>query len=413
MRLALNYRQVDPTRGGAETYVVDLCQRLVRAGHSVDLYTESWAQGVLPPEVRCIAVAAPGRTRLGRLMAFARNSEAAIDLSAYDCTAGFINTWHHDVIIPQGGVHGGSLEANAKRFPAGWRRSLYLLGKKANPRYWAYREIERRQYEAGGPLRIVAVSRMVMEHIQRFHHVMKNRIHVIPNAIDADRLQVSQPGAVRCAFRNKLGLAPDDLVGLFVGHNYWLKGLKPLLHALAERKHRRPEGRPITLVVCGGGSTRPFQKMANRLGLQNDVRLLGFYPDVRACYWSCDFFVSPTYYDPCSLVVFEALACGLPVITTACNGAGELITDGREGYVITEPGALGELIAALDHMTDDTERAAMSALASELGREQSMDRHVSRLVRVFEEVAAMKSRRGPHLGRFGARKVAGEMDDDR
>src|SRR4051794_4797280 len=221
MRLALNYRQVDTTRGGAETYLVDLCQRLARNGHSVDLYAESWREGVLPPEVRCVAVPAAGRTKLARLLAFARNSEDAIDRSAYDCTVGFINTWHHDVIIPQGGVHGGSLEANAKRFPAGLRRDLYTLGKKANPKFWAYRSIERRQYEEGTPSRVVAVSRMVMEHLQRLHHVPRNRIAVIPNAIDAGRLDVAQPGAVRCALRNTLGLAPGDLVGLFVGHNYW------------------------------------------------------------------------------------------------------------------------------------------------------------------------------------------------
>ncbi len=63
--------------------------------------------------------------------------------------------------------------------------------------------------------------------------------------------------------------------------------------------------------------------------------------------------MQPTYYDPCSLVVLEALACGLPVITTAQNGASELMTDGREGYILTTPDAQGELIAALDHMTDD------------------------------------------------------------
>lgn len=402
MRLALNYRQVDPARGGAETYVADLCRRLVGAGHAVDLFAEGWADGVLPPEVRCVAVAAGGRTRLARLLAFARNSEAAIDRAAYDCTVGFINTWHHDVIIPQGGVHGGSLEANAQRFPAGVKRILYTLGKTVNLKHWAYRSIERKQYEPARSPRVVAVSRMVMGHLQRFHHVPKHRIHVIPNAIDAGRIDVAHPGAVRCALRNELGLRPNDLVGLFVGHNYWLKGLKPLLHALAERTRRRPGGRPVTLLVCGGGSTRPFRRMADRLGLGDSVRLLGFYPDVRACYWSSDFFVSPTYYDPCSLVVFEALACGLPVITTACNGAGELITDGREGYVVTAPEALGELTAALDHMADDAGRAAMSAHAARLGREQSMDRHVTRLVQVFEEVAASKTRRGPHRWRSGS-----------
>ncbi len=399
MRLALNYRQVDPTRGGAETYVVDLCHRLVRAGHAVDLYAETWREGVLPAAVRCEAVAAGGRTRLAQMLAFAENSEAALKQGSHDCSVGFINTWYHDVIIPQGGVHRGSLEANSRRFPAGWRRGLYTLGKKANPKFWVYRAIECRQYAPGGLGRVVAVSRFVMEHLQRFHHVPKNRIHVVPNAIDAGRLHVESPGAVRCGFRNSLGLAPGDLVGLFVGHNYWLKGLKPLLHALAERKRKRPGGRPITLVVCGGGKPGPFRRMASRLGISENVRLLGFYPDIRAGYWASDFFVSPTYYDPCSLVVFEALACGLPVITTACNGASEVMTDGREGYVVTAPDALSELTLALDRMTDDRSRAAMSAHAMTLGREQSMERHVSRLVKVFEEAAAAKTRRRPHFGK--------------
>ncbi len=398
MRLALNYRQVDPTRGGAETYVADLARRLVSAGHDVDLYAESWNDAVLPEEVRRVAVPVRGRTRLGRLLSFAKNSEAAIDLSAYDCTVGFINTWHHDVIIPQGGVHGGSLEANARRFPAGLRRSFYTFAKRANPKAWAYAAIERKQYETGPGLRVIAVSRMVMEHLQRFHHVPKNRIHVIPNAIDADRLDVAHPGAVRCSLRNKLGMAPDDLVGLFVGHNYRLKGLHPLLQALADRHARRPDGRRVKLIVCGGGEVGPFQRLARKLGLSSSVHFLGFYPDVRACYWSTDFFVSPTYYDPCSLVVFEALACGLPVITTACNGAGELIEDGREGYVITAPDAIGELTAAIDHMADNSQRKVMSTHAAILGREQSMDQHVTRLVKVFEEVAAAKRKKnGPRF----------------
>jgi len=402
MRLALNFQKVDPSKGGAETYVVDLCRRLVKAGHSVDLYAESWREDVLPPDVKCVPVRVLGRTRLGRMFSFGGNSAKALSAAEYDCTVGFINTWHHDVLIPQGGVHEGSLEANSKRYPEEIRRAFYKLGKKLNPKWWAYRLIERKQYDSTRSSRCVAVSRMVMEHLQRFHHVPKHRVHVVPNAIDADRLIVSQPDAVRCGFRNKLGLAPGDLVGLFVGHNYWLKGLKPLLVALATRKRSDPAARPIKIVVCGGGKTAPFRRMIRRLGLENEVALLGFVDDIRACYWSCDFFVSPTYYDPCSLVVFEALACGLPVITTGCNGAGELMTDGREGYVITAPDSTGELIAALNHMTDNDARAMMSANATELGREQSMDRHVSRLIKVFEEVAAAKSRwGGPHLGRTG------------
>ena len=79
------------------------------------------------------------------------------------------------------------------------------------------------------------------------------------------------------------------------------------------------------------------------------------------------------------------------------------MTDGREGLRLTSPDALGELIAALDHMTDDARRKAMSAEAARLGREQSFDRHVAALIKVFEEVAAAKSRHGSHGRHAGSR----------
>jgi UDP-glucose:(heptosyl)LPS alpha-1,3-glucosyltransferase len=394
MHLALNFQRVDPSRGGAETYVADLCRYLVGAGHRVDLYVEIVAEGCLPAEVNIVKVAAPGKNKLERIMSFARNSEAALLQAQHDCSIGFFNTWAHDVIIPQGGVHQGSLAANAQRFPAALKQ-LYLLAKAANPKHWVHQSIERRQYDADRRIRVVAVSRMVKHHIETFHHVPRNQIYVVPNAIHPARLAVAQPGAVRCAFRNRLGLEPDDLLGLFVGHNFALKGLKPLLLALGARRKRASQGRPMHLLVCGSGKPGAYRRLANRLGLGESVRFLGFHPDVAACYWSSDFFVSPTYYDPCSLVVMEALFCGLPVITTAQNGASELLSDGREGFVLTAPDALGELIAALDHMTDDDARKAMSEHAARLGRTQTFEQHVARLIAIFEEIAAARRWRVP------------------
>lgn len=401
MRLALNFPRVDPTRGGAETYIVDLCRSLIRAGHQVDLYAESWREGSLPPEVRAVQVAATGRTRLHRLWSFARNSEAALRHADYDCTVGFINTYEHDVIIPQGGVHQGSLEANAQRFRNPLLRGLYRLGKRLNPKHAVYRMIEGRQYDPKRQARVVAVSNMVRRHVQQFHHVSRSLISVVPNAIDPNRVRLAHPGAVRCAFRNRLGIEPTDLVALFMGHNFALKGLKPLLHALAARN--RQGRRPIRLLVCGGGSVASYRRIAQRLGLGETVHFLGFHPDIRECYAASDLFVLPSYYDPCSLVVLEALAAGLPVITTVQNGASELMVDGKEGYVLTSPDARGELIAALDHLTDDRRRTAMAEAAAQLGREQTFERHVAALIRVFQEASSARNQHGAH-GRNGGSK---------
>ncbi|MDG3004038.1 glycosyltransferase family 4 protein [Paludisphaera mucosa] len=404
MRLALNFPRVDPTKGGAETYIVDLCRSLTRGGHQVDLFTSSWAEGALPPEVRCIRVEAEGRSRREQVAGFADASARLLKAADYDCTVGFINTYEHDVIIPQGGVHAGSLRANAMRFANPVARRLYVMGKVLNPKFWTFRAIEKRQYAPERQARVVAVSRMVSRHLQEFAGVPKSRIHVVPNAIDPDRVLVPQPGATRCAFRNRIGLEPGDLVGLFVGHNYALKGLEPLIRGLAARNGT--ELKPIHLIVCGGGRPGWYRRLANRLGVGEYVHFLGFHDDVRECYWSSDFFVSPTYYDPCSLVVFEALACGLPVITTACNGASELMTDGRQGYVLPTPDARTELVAALDRLADDAHRRAMSAEAAKLGREWTFDRHVEALVRVFQEVAAAKAKHASHGKRPAAPHVA-------
>jgi UDP-glucose:(heptosyl)LPS alpha-1,3-glucosyltransferase len=401
MRLALNFPRIDPSRGGAETYIVDLCRSLIRAGHQVDLYAESWKEGTLPPEVRAWNVPAPGRTRIQRIWNFARNSEKALGQADYDCTIGFINTYAHDVIIPQGGVHDGSLQANARRFKNSLIRRLYLLGKRLNPKHAVYRMIESRQYAPVRQARVVAVSNMVRRHIQQFHHVPRSLISVVPNSIDPDRVRLSQPGAVRCAFRNKIGVEPGDLVGLFVGHNFALKGLSPLLRALGTRS--RQGRRPIHLLVCGGGDVGRYRRIARSLGLSETVHFLGFHPDIRECYAASDLFVLPSYYDPCSLVVLEALAAGLPVITTVQNGASELLTDGREGYVLTSPDAQGELIASLNHLADDSRRKAMSTQAAKLGSEQTFDRHVAALVKVFQEAAAARDNHDSH-GRNGGSK---------
>jgi UDP-glucose:(heptosyl)LPS alpha-1,3-glucosyltransferase len=406
MHLALNFQRIDPARGGAETYIADLCRHLVGAGHRVDLYAESWADGCLPQEVNVVPVAAPGRRRLERIRSFARNSQEALKSARHDCSVGFINTYAHDVIIPQGGVQWGSLTANSARFGSPILRQLYLASKMTNPKYWLYRSIETKQYHPERHPRVVAVSTMVKRHIEQFHHVPRQQINVIPNAIDPKRLAVSHPGAVRCVFRNRFGLEPGDLTGLFVGHNFALKGLRPLLEALGVRRQRNRKARPIHLVVCGSGQPGPFRRLASRLGLNDTIHFLGFYPDVEACYWSTDFFVQPTYYDPCSLVVLEALACGLPVITTAQNGASELLNDGEEGYVLTAPDAREELIAALDHMANDTTRHAMSARALRLGQVQTFDIHVARLIAVFEDVAASRSRRSPHSRPRGSKSPA-------
>jgi UDP-glucose:(heptosyl)LPS alpha-1,3-glucosyltransferase len=109
--------------------------------------------------------------------------------------------------------------------------------------------------------------------------------------------------------------------------NYRLKGLTPLLNAFALTTREKP-GR---LVVVGHPKVARYERHAHKLGIADRVIFLGHRADPKDCYFAADYLVHPTFYDPCSLVVLEALACGLPVITTQYNGVSELLTPPAEG----------------------------------------------------------------------------------
>jgi UDP-glucose:(heptosyl)LPS alpha-1,3-glucosyltransferase len=410
MKIAVCYEVVDPRLGGAETYVADLCRGLSAAGHTVDLLADRWVDAALPPGVGRIRIAADGFTRLGRIWNFARGCESYLRRApaAYDVSIGFLNTWGQDVLIPQGGVRAASLDGNAVRFASAPLRSAYRLGKRLNLRWWVYQAIERRQYDPARGSHFIAVSQMVRDHMARYHRLTADRVTVIPNAIDERRLALPDPTAARREFRTRLGCRDEDAVGLFIAHNYKLKGLGPLIHSLAQAQVRAG-GAVIRLAVCGAGKPGPYQALARRLGVSERVHFLGFLPDVRIGYQGCDFLVLPSYYDPCSLVVLEALACGRPVITSRQNGAGELICSGEQGFVIERPDAVDSLAAALVQIGHPDRRRLMSEAARWLGSQLSFEGHLRRLVEVLERVAASRqtrSLRGPHATEIATRRSA-------
>jgi UDP-glucose:(heptosyl)LPS alpha-1,3-glucosyltransferase len=175
-------------------------------------------------------------------------------------------------------------------------------------------------------------------------------------------------------------------VGVFVGMNYRLKGLGPLLRAFAQV----PRDHKVRLAVVGAERFERYKALARRLGVADRVNFLGFRPDPRDAYFAADFLVHPTFYDPCSLVVLEALACGLPVITTEYNGARELFTEPEEGLVIRDPHDAAALAKAITEIADSRNLPARKVAAAAAGRRWTFEDHYRRLLAVFEEVVARK-----------------------
>jgi UDP-glucose:(heptosyl)LPS alpha-1,3-glucosyltransferase len=153
-----------------------------------------------------------------------------------------------------------------------------------------------------------------------------------------------------------------------------------LLNALALVLERNAR-----LVVVGHPDFARYERQAHRLGIGDRVRFLGHRADPRDCYFAADYLVHPTFYDPCSLVVLEALACGLPVVTSRYNGAAELLSPPADGVVIDDPHAAPELAAALNRMLDRGYLRDAGALARQAAARCTFEDHYRALLAVLTE----------------------------
>jgi UDP-glucose:(heptosyl)LPS alpha-1,3-glucosyltransferase len=160
-------------------------------------------------------------------------------------------------------------------------------------------------------------------------------------------------------------------------------------------------------VIVGGKHIDAWRRHVARLGLSEHVIFAGRVEDPLPFYAAADFYVHPTYYDPCSLVVLEAAACGLPLITSRYNGASEMFTDGEDMLLIDDPGDDRELAAAMRTLLDDDARQRFGATARQTIVQHSFQRNVDQILEIYREVL---DRRGgmPHGYRLFAGRISAE-----
>ncbi len=394
MNIALCYESVLPSRGGCETYIADLARRLIADRHEVHLYACRWDAGALPAPMYYHELPALGGPRFLRPWRFGAACLAALAKNPHDVTVGFDKTWGQDVLYPQGGLHAASAEHNLRKHAVGWMRQLARLAKAVDLAHWSFSRLERRQYLSSPRPLIVVNSLMVRKHFQRFLGISAEEIRVVHSAIDAGRFPEHDRPRRRQEWRARWGLSPRHVVGLMAAMNYRLKGLEPLLHSAA-RLTARPELRSaandMRLLIAGSPRLGRWQRLASRLGISNRVCFIGHCSDMRNAYFAADFLVHPTFYDPCSLVVLEALACALPVITTRCNGAAELMHPLQEGFVIDDPHDHERLGDCLGRMLDPSLRVKCAQAARRAAGHWTFEHHYRALLHVFESAAARKA----------------------
>ena len=385
MKIALVIDRLDPRRGGAEQWTFQHAERLLARGHEVHVV----AQGVNGPAAQLDIVPhlfGPVRSVLQRAAA----AQAALGRLKVDMVHDIGLGWHSHVLQSEDGSRLAQWEQKLLLLPS-WLRPWKRAMLRALPRYRDFRRLMARQF--GDPQRIViAVSQMCARDYQRYHDVPAERIRLVYHGTDNERFSPAHRDRWREEVRDRLGVCEDEVMLLFVGHDYQRKGLATAIRAA---NRLAAEGAPVRLVVVGGKKRREGTRcFGPRSPAAPDgvVVNVGAIDDPVPYYAAADVFVLPTFYDPCSLSVSEAAASGLPSVTTRFNGAAELLTEGVDGSVISDPADDAELAGALRPLLDQNVRQRMGEAARKLALKHTLDHNCDQIVSIYQQIAPRKLR---------------------
>ncbi len=314
---------------------LEIVRHALRLGHQVTLVSVVVDPEIIDAGATWEVVQVRRKPILARVAQFPGKANRIIDrLRAenkidFVIANGYTLTREHDLNLAQF-VHTAWLDLGMNaQAEAGLIRKAY---QSFYSRYNAFHE--RRSYHAARI--VVAPSQRTLEEVRRLG-VAAGKLRKIPNGVDTAEFSPGPPGP---RDRNAIGLPENVPMALFAGDiRTNRKGLGSVLEAMVKLPG-------VHLAVIGRSDGSPFVPMAQTLGIAQRVHFLGFRKDVPAIMRCCDLFVFPSRYEPFGLVVTEALACGLPVITTAATGAGELLTD-ECGTVISDPSDIAALSAAM------------------------------------------------------------------
>ena len=253
-----------------------------------------------------------------------------------------INCLHPDVVIVHALFHRlQELAQGEKEKPA--ERGGFLRRLHRCAYYGLLATLERRIY-TDETVALAAVSRRTAGLVNKYFH--REDVCVIPNGVDTEHFTAAARLGRRSEARQRRGFRDDDLVLLLIGNDWRVKGLPTILEAMAILG-----GLPLRLLVVGNDVAEPFRASARKLGVEERCLWEPSRPDVLDFYAAADVYISPSREDSFGLPVAEAMACGLPAITSIFAGIADYVHDGVDGFVVRDPSdarALAELIELLE-----------------------------------------------------------------
>ena len=348
--------------GGAEAYLKRLARGVVEIGHNVQLITtDEWPQSEWPFGAIC-------RLDHGSLIAFADAVEEMRPQLRCDVLMSLERVWKCDVYRAGDGVHRAWL-ARRRKFEIPLERFIRGLSRK-------HRDILRLEealFANRGTSRVIVSSQMVRSEILDLYGYPVDRIAMIRNGVSLAQFRFDPE--LREKSRHELKMKPGEIALLFAGSGWERKGLRFAIAAMALCRNRR-----MRLLVAGRGNPRYYRSKR--------VRFLGEVADLAAIYSAADIFILPTIYDPFSNACLEALACGLPVITTRDNGFSEIIEDAVNGSIVDRVNELAGLRDAIQFWSDADRRGAARSANMQCAAQFDISANVARTLEILTQAAA-------------------------
>jgi UDP-glucose:(heptosyl)LPS alpha-1,3-glucosyltransferase len=185
----------------------------------------------------------------------------------------------------------------------------------------------------------------------------------------------------RDTVRAKYRIASDEVLLLFVGSGFKRKGLKYVIDAFPFIKDKK-----IKLLVVGRGKARKYQKLAKDNGITDKIIFAGVYKNIQEIYAAGDIFVFPSEYDAFGTACLEAMASGLPVIASKTSGVSEILTHGKDGFVINHPINAQEIAHYIHLLLEEEKRGQMGTAARQKAELYSFEANVEKTLRIYQKV---------------------------
>ncbi|MGD9817917.1 MAG: glycosyltransferase family 4 protein [Desulfomonilaceae bacterium] len=385
MKIALAIEKFSKHAGGAESYAVDLAETLVKRGWEVHLYGYEWDG--FPSQAIFHELKRPPLcfSRSMKLLHFAFTHRDQTQRIDFNVVLGFGSTIYMNVYQSHGGVH----KLSSSRKLLAIRNPLVRFLKKilmlSSPKYHVRSWIESAPFRLNPRPKIVAISEMIKDDMADVYKIDPNEITVIYNGVDTQRFSRNPNSRGASDLRKSLGFN-DEVLFLFMSYDFRKKGARFLIEAAHRLRQTATE--KFGVVLVGRPPSPVIARLVDKFGLKDVIRFPGPTKDPQLFYSACDVFVLPTFYDACSLVVFEAMSCGMPVITSAYNGASGIIEHGLDGFVIQNPSDSFEICSYMNRLLDRGFLEEVSKRAFDKSQNFSLEANHSQMVRVFMEAAS-------------------------